>query len=99
MIKSVAIIALIASVTAGCCTPQVIKEVEIQEVEVMVPVDYPEPPEIVEIILPIDNMEGISKDEYDKIAKAYANSIVILKNQNQELIAIIDSYRKDEETE
>ena len=64
-------------------------------VKVPVPIPCPEPPEIQQPKLPISDLDANAK--YDEVAKAYAETVILLKEHSEKLEHLLNSYRKNKD--
>jgi hypothetical protein len=89
------ILGALAIALSGCVTTQAPTLKKIHFVEKKVPVFVCPPPTVVPVQkLSIDKLHKVSSNNYDAIAKSYAETIEQLQSENQELRSVIKYYDK-----
>ncbi len=73
--------------------PKIVKVIQIQEVEIPIPVDCPKPKDIVEPNLAIIELAEVDKENYSKVANAYVVSLNQCMSYAEQQEKILDSYR------
>ena len=90
------IVSFFLSVIIGCqSTPK--ERIVIQEVPVPVAIERPEPPPFERPLLPIHSLKEEDKNNPDKVAEAFVETVKILLQTVDRGKIIIDGLRKEKE--
>lgn len=83
---------LLVPLMVGCANPFV----RIVEQEVPVPIPCPVPAKVEKPQLPIHSLSENDKRDYNKVGKAYVNTIILLDAYSKSLEKALEPYRTDQ---